>query len=385
MVQVLEKRNTGIINVKVTFDLEEIRKALEKRLYVPDIHIKPKLIDELFLFLKDKLSDPQYKFKPIIGYQNGEISGFVICCIHPHYTSYSRKCGTFGWLTADSFKVCKKMIELCEEFIKINKIRKIRGPINFPKSLGGIGIQTMGFHEQMLYGVAFTDPRLKISDYLQTLGYYKESEYTCVHVAQKTWKKGKKVDKDIIFRYFILEELYNYIDDIESLAANSLYQIMPDSSGINRIHEFFEAFNRYPKCFNKNQKEFSLRRNSEIPQFSDALQTCDVEKIEPLAPMAFDKKTGALVGILLGLPDLYELLGGNPVSRCNVDTAMVKKGYFGKGIFSALNNIGQLTANLYGIDYFEGTTIWSNNSLAIDTIFPHCIPVRKHYVFQKRL
>ena len=101
--------------------------------------------------------------------------------------------------------------------------------------------------------------------------------------------------------------------------------------------------------------------------------------------MAFNKTTGELVGILLGLPDLYEAWTGKPITRCNVDTAMVKKGYFGKGIFSALNNIGQLTCNLFGVDYFEGTGIWSNNSRAIDTIFPHCEPIRKHYVLQKRM
>jgi hypothetical protein len=101
--------------------------------------------------------------------------------------------------------------------------------------------------------------------------------------------------------------------------------------------------------------------------------------------MAFDRNTGELVGILLGLPDLYEKWGGNPITRANVDTAMVKKGYYGRGIFSALNNLGQLTCNLYGVHYFEGTTIWSNNSRAIETIFPHCTPTRKHYMVQKRI
>ena len=64
---------------------------------------------------------------------------------------------------------------------------------------------------------------------------------------------------------------------------------------------------------------------------------------------------------------------------------MVKKGYYGKGIFSALNNLGQLTAGLFGVDYYEGTTIWSNNERAINTIFPHCEPIRKHFVVQKRV
>ena len=101
--------------------------------------------------------------------------------------------------------------------------------------------------------------------------------------------------------------------------------------------------------------------------------------------MAFSKSTGELVGALLGLPDLYESYLGLPITRANVDTAMVKKGYFGMGVFSALNNLGQLTCSFYGVDYFEGTGIWSNNSRAVDTIFPHCEAIRKHYIAQKRV
>ena len=59
---------------------------------------------------------------------------------------------------------------------------------------------------------------------------------------------------------------------------------------------------------------------------------------------------------------------GDTISRVNVDTAMVKKGYYGKGIFSTLNNIGQLTCIIRGLNYYEGTSIWSNNTRAIDTI-----------------
>lgn len=385
MVQITKTLEIENIKIKETFDIGEIRDALEYKLYIPDICVKDKVIDELLLYLKDRFSNPEYKFKPIISYTNGKISGIVICCINPHYTSYSRKCGTFGWLYADSFDVCRKMMRECEQFIRENKIRKIRGPINFPKSLGGIGIQYTGFQEQMLYGVAFSNPESQILTYLNSLGYQNESEYTCVYVAQKMWNKGKKIDNDIIFRYFPLQELNKYIEDIKNLANNSLYEILPDSSGIKRIFEFFDAFSKIPKTFYKIKADFKPKNYSEIPQFIDIWETCDLEETEPFAPMAFDKNTGELVGILLGLPDLYEAWAGRPITRCNVDTAMVKKGYFGKGIFSALNNIGQITCNLHGVNYFEGTTIWSNNSRAIDTIFPHCKPIRKHLVVQKRL
>lgn len=374
-----------IVKVKELFILREIEEALQSKLYLPDFHIKDRVIKELLIYLENKISDPHYNIKPFVSYTDGEISGMVICQIDPHYTSYSRKCGTFGWLYADSLEICKELMRKCELYVKEHKLRRIRGPINFPKSVGGMGIQFMGFNEQLLYGVAFSNPRSRLLSYLEAIGYKKESEYTCVYVAQKTWNKGKSIDKDIIFRYFPLNTLYDFIDDIEHLAQNTLYQIMPDSSGINRIYEFFDAFSKIPKSFYKIKPDFNPEKYSSTSQFIEVWESCDLEKIEPFAPMAFNRKTKELVGILLGLPDLYEKWVGHPITRANVDTAMIKKGYYGKGIFSALNNIGQLTGNLYGINYFEGTAIWSNNSRAIETIFPHCKAVRKHYVMQKRI
>ena len=44
-----------------------------------------------------------------------------------------------------------------------------------------------------------------------------------------------------------------------------------------------------------------------------------------------------------------------------------------------------------GITYYEGTAIWTknskgvNNEEAMNTIFPHCKPIRKHIVFEKRI
>jgi len=39
----------------------------------------------------------------------------------------------------------------------------------------------------------------------------------------------------------------------------------------------------------------------------------------------------------------------------------------------------------YGLDYVEGTSIWSNNERVIEKIFPHTKLVRKHVVMQKRI
>ncbi|MFX0135339.1 MAG: hypothetical protein ACFFDN_16965, partial [Candidatus Hodarchaeota archaeon] len=350
MVQVLEKQYYKTVSIRESKDIREIREALDEILYVPDEQLKPKVIEELCNYLQTKFSNPDYKLKVFIAYDGYEIYGFVTVQIDPYYSSYSRKCGTFGWLYAATIDVCRELIRQCEKFIKENKIRKLRGPINFPKNLGGIGIQCSGFQEQMLYGVSFSDPTSNILEYLNSLGYKNESEYSCVYVAQKIWNKGKKIDKDITFRFFSLKELYDYAKEIQNLANNSFHDILPDSSGRNRIYEFFEAFSKIPKSFYK-VPTFNPLEYSEIPQFIEVWETHDLNKTEPYAPMAFDKHKGELVGILLGLPDLYESWIGNLITRCNVDTAMVKKEYYGKGIFSALNNLGQLNCSFYGVTY----------------------------------
>ena len=385
MVQVVEKIDIDHVKIKESYNLCEIKEALECLLFVPDILVKSKVISELLRYIESGFSDPNYIIIPFIAYYNSEMVGFVVAHIDPYYTSYSRKIGTFGWLHADTLDVCRELMRECRRVLKENRIRKIRGNINFPKNLGGFGIQFKGFEEQILYGVAYSDPNSQTIDYLDSLGFQRESEYSCVYVAQKTWNKGKQIDKNIEFRYVSLKELYDYVDEIRDVANNSFHEILPDASGRNRIFEFYKAFEEIPRSFYKINNDFNPHLYSDVPQFIEAWETCDLNRIEPFAPMAFDKKTGELVGILLGLPDLFEAWKGKAITRCNVDTAMVKKGYFGKGIFSALNNIGQLTCSLYGVDYFEGTAIWTNNSRAIDTIFPHCEPIRKHYVMQKRL
>jgi len=374
-----------VSRVKETRNLDEIRDVFQSKLFVPNIKIRAKVISELIEYIDSKFSDPKYKLKVFVAYQDSKPYGFVICQIDPFYTSYSRKCGTFGWLHADNIEICKELMRQCEQFVKENRVRKLRGNINFPKNIGGIGIQFQGFEQQMLYGVAYNNQESKILKYLDQLGYIRESEYTCVRVAQQTWDKGKKIDADIEFRYFTLKELYSMADDIRGLAKSSFFEILPDSSGRNRIYEFFNAFSQVPESFRTLPEGFAIKKYTTIPQFQEAWENCDLEKIEVWAPLAFDKTTGELVGALLGLPDLFQIYNGRPLTRVNVDTAMVKKGYYGKGIFSALNNIGQLTARLFGVDYYEGTTIWSNNDRAVNTIFPHCHPIRKHYITQKRV
>ena len=375
-----------LIKIKETTNFDEICDALGTLLYVPDVSVKPQILYILLSYLREKFELPEYRIKVFIAYSGNEFKGFIICKTDPYYTSYGRKCGVFGWIFAEDFITCKNLMKSCEEFVKQHKIRKLRGPINFPKSLGGLGHQVMGFNEQILYGVAFNNPESNVLLYLERLGYEKESQYSCMRVDKRLWDHGRHIDKDIIFRYFDLNGVIEKKNEILELGKNSFHEVLPDASGRDeRFQQFIDTFRQIPQNWRIVSDDFIPEAYSTVPQFIDAWQSCDLDKIEIFAPMAFDKTTGQLVGILLGLPDLYESWRGDPITRCNVDTAMVKQEYVGKGIFSALNNIGQLTANLFGISYFEGTSIWSNNEQAVHTIFPHCSPLRKHYIVQKRM
>ncbi|MEJ2251676.1 MAG: hypothetical protein P8Y70_19205 [Candidatus Lokiarchaeota archaeon] len=64
---------------------------------------------------------------------------------------------------------------------------------------------------------------------------------------------------------------------------------------------------------------------------------------------------------------------------------MISKNNTGRGIFSALNTAGIIGSKLHGGTYIEGTTIWSNNEKAINTLFSHSEVVWEHFVVQKRI
>jgi hypothetical protein len=375
------------ITISETQDLHEIQEALSELLYVPDPRLKPLIIKQYLIYLESIFSLSTYPFKIFIAYSGGEVCGFVSSQVHPTYTSYSRKCGTFGWILGEDFVVCRRLLNNCEKFLKEQKVRKIRGNINFPKHLGGIGFQTMGFDEPMMCGIASDNPQSRIQDFLKSLGYIREAEYTCVHVIDTSWKQGhKRLAKDIKIRYLTIDEIIGRKAEILDIARNSFRVLLPDSSGGDTgFNEIIGIYRQIPKSFYSLFKGIMPYSYSKRPEYRDAWDNCDLSKIVPFAPCAIDRSTDKIVGIILAIPNLYQIWLGEPITHANVDTAMIHKEYARKGIFSNLNNIGQITIDFYGVDYMEGTTIWSNNEKAIVAIFPHSVPIRKHQVYQKRL
>ena len=372
--------------VASTRNISEIQFVLTELLYVPDERLKLVIVLELVDYFTEKFSEPDYKIRFSYATQDGILTGFVICQIDGDYKSYGMKCPTFGWFHARDLETCRALMTECEKFVRENKKKKIRGPINYPKSIGGIGFQTEGFEAPMMSGVVFGDPESKVLEYLQELGYKKDSKYSCVYIFFNKWAKGKDLDENIAVRFLPLDEIRDLKEQIMGLASQSLYAVLADApGGRDRFEEMMDGYAQACKVLKLVSEEFP-QDYAGVPGFRETWKSCDLKKIVPMAIFGFDRNTNELVGVIMCQPNLFQLWNGEPLTHLNVDTAMIKKEYAGKGIFSALHNIGVfLSSSAYGFNYYEGTTIWANNDRAIKTIFPHGTPTRTHYVVQKRL
>lgn len=378
-------------NLELQFltNIDEIRGVLNNLLYVPDVILRPLIICNLNMYIEQKLYDQNYSLKFFMVRKDGNLPlGFVVCQMDPDYKSYGMKCASFGWLHASDFESCKLLMEACEQYTREQGFKKLRGPINYPKYIGGVGYQVMGHNAPLMNGVAFNSPQMKEVEFLKRLSYEPESEYSCVNVVQKTWDKGDNLDHGIVIKFLPPDEIRALKPKLMELAKNSFYSVLADAPGGScRLDEMFDSYDSMIQYLKANQEPLDIDPETyfKVPRFIEFFKASDPINAVPCCPIAFDIETGEIAGTIMAVPNLYQIWKEVPLTEINVDTAMIKKEYAGKGIFSAMNNIGQLMCRYRGAEYFEGTTIWSNNDRAVKTIFPHSTPLRKHIVFQKRL
>lgn len=193
-----------VIEVSNSSKIEEI---LTELLYVPNEVLKPKIVSEIVSYYEHKSKSSEDEIRMFVAVKDGTRVGFAFCQIDQDFRSYSRRCPTFGWLHAHNFNACEVLVEECEKFVRANNFRKLRGPINYPKTVGGVGFQTEGFSAPMMNGVAFNDPESNVLPYLQELGYKLDAKYSCVDSDVDHWDKGKELDKNIMIRLLPLEEI----------------------------------------------------------------------------------------------------------------------------------------------------------------------------------
>jgi hypothetical protein len=377
-------QNIDILEINTYQLISLAQQALETLLYVPNERLKPRIIQEILDYYEEKFDSPEHSASMYIVLKEQVPSGFVICQIDPDYRTYSRRATTFGWLLAGDLETCAVLMERCELFAKEHNLRKLRGPINYPKLVGGIGIQTEGFDAPLLNGVNFNHPKSRILEYLNKLGYESESKYSCVHVIDKPWENGDIVGHEYRLGYLTLEELINRKDEIMELATNSFYSILADAPGGSA--RFDEMMYHYAQVSSEYyQLIIDPRVLTDVPEFIETYNSCDLKNVVTWVHIAFEKDTDKIAGIIMTLPNLYQLWLGEPLTHCNVDTVMIAKQHAGKGVFSSIHNMGKPIVVASGISFVEGTTIWANNDRAIKTIFPHAKPLRTHVVVQKRV
>jgi len=240
---IAKKENQQEPEVIDTRDIKQITLALTELLFAPEERLKPKIVSEIVSYFESKFSYPENKTKFFTASQNNKITGFVSCQIDDEYKSYGMNCPTFGWLSAQNLETCKALMAKCEKFVRENKMKKLRGPINYPKFMGGIGFQTEGFEAPMMSGIAFGNPESKAMEYLQELGYKKESKYSCLDTFLKRWAKGKDLDEEIVIRFLPLDEIKDSFDQIMGLASQSLYAVLADApGGRTRFNDYYFIF-----------------------------------------------------------------------------------------------------------------------------------------------
>ncbi|MBD3212412.1 MAG: hypothetical protein GF311_07375 [Candidatus Lokiarchaeota archaeon] len=377
-------KNNKVIESK---DLTQIEHAFNKLLYIPEDILKPRIIEEIIKYLNTNLREETYPLKIFITQKSNEITGIVIAQIHPDYRSYGRKCGSFGWLSCLDIDSCEVLMNSCEKFMKENKIRRLRGPINYPKLVGGIGYQIDGFERCMLTGVSYNNTNLREVAFLKQLGYKLESHYWSVEVLSDYWKKGRTIPKRLLVKFPTINELKSFKSEILKLANSSFNAIMADATGgSERLDEMISLFEQTQKLYNHNIdkiNEIVISKLSNNSAFLKLLQNQDFSKNLPWVTLIFTKETHILVGAGFLLPNIFQHWKEEDITEANGDTVMIHPEFVGKGIFSLGQNIGRVALKLVGINYIEGTQLWANNEHAVEVMFPHCKPVRKHVVLQK--
>ncbi len=293
---------------------------------------------------------------------SGERVGQVVVEINPRYTTRGKPCATFGWLDGTTSETIISLLEQSSSWASKQELlvggtsrrnTLLRGPVSFPKGLGGLGCQVEGFQMPRMYGVPAGRPEL--AAWIEAAGFKQDAPYACVDVSNTpAWESAdSEFTRSFHLVNFSPSEWETRRDEIVGLVAGSFSEIFPDTVG-GRFDAILETMRTHP-----NGTYYW--------------------------PAALDNE-GKLAGVIVCIPNLWQKWDGRPVTGVNVDTVVINAKYRGRGLFSALHDKGyrDMRANC-GVTYFEGTAIWYANENAVKSIFPHGTLVRKHVVFQKRL
>jgi GNAT superfamily N-acetyltransferase len=292
----------------------------------------------------------------------GDLMGRGMVEIHPGYVSRGFPCATFGWLDGHSPEVIRQLLDAATEWasrqqvVRNGRLRRnalLRGPISFPKEIGGVGCQVDGFDQPRMFVISTNRPQL--AEWVAQAGFTPDAYYACADVSQTPeWDKATAGEADFNLVTLTEAEWREREEEAMALCGAAFGTFLPDTAAEGRFRQSLDA----------------------TSLLGDPIYSW---------PAALDRN-GNLVGFIACLPNLYEMWGGKPVTSVNVDTVVIAPSQRGKGLFSALHDKGYVDQHGHrGIEVFEGTAIWEANENAVKSIFPHGTITRRHVVFQKRL
>ncbi len=318
--------------------------------------VKPILADYLNNSIRNNQGAIYAAYDP-----SGECVGRVAVEVHPGYLTRGRSCATFGWLDAISQEIVDELLEhICRWVTHIERhnedshqrINLVRGPISFPKNLGGLGCQTEGFHLPRMHSVSTNRPEL--AEWIQLAGFKKDAPYACVDVSNAPRWASAQLAPGYSIVHWTQAEWRAHETEVMNALHEAFAGILPDSTGPGRFQEVIDIMSYHP----------------------------DSKYLNPIAI----GPSGDIAGMIVSTPNLYEVWDGHPVTGVNVDTVFISPRHRGMGLLSALNNVGRFNYLKYlHLTHVEGTSIWLANENAVKSIFPHGVICRRHVVFQKRL
>ncbi|OLS12090.1 MAG: hypothetical protein RBG13Loki_4288, partial [Promethearchaeota archaeon CR_4] len=237
----------------------------------------------------------------------GECCGRIAVEFNPGYVSRGHPCATFGWLDGFDSQVVKELLHLAIEWsisnnnIEGGKVRHsflLRGPISFPKGLGGVGCQVEGFKKPRMYGVSTNRPLL--SDWITSASFLPDATYACVEdLNPLIWKSGETIsNSQFQLVNFSPTEWHAREKELISLLDTTFGEIFPDTIS-GRFEESLASISLY-----QNGKFFW--------------------------PTALDEN-GCIAGLLACLPNLWDMWDQKPLASINVDTIIVHPKYRRQG------------------------------------------------------
>jgi hypothetical protein len=278
----------------------------------------------------------------------------------PWFRSKGRKnVACFGLVTVRDAQVLCKLLESTIPLIQDKNVAALRGPVNPPRLLLGYGVQESGFDLPMLAGTSFDPPGYA--------GFYSELE-----------GKGYFVSKDVY---------YNMTMDNDK--AEEYISTLDVDRSLTIINPSFDQLGDLPaKVADLMNRNLGYRPDY---QEADASRLAEYAQEFATIPggaslLSFVVDDDMLVGVLIMMPDWFELGREKAFSSIVLDIAILDAPYQGSRRFLSLAEHCIRTFRALGNIYCEFASI-SENVRAMLSLVKHdcgCI-TRSFSVYEMRV